>query len=153
MVVLDSDHSYQHVIQELRQYNSLVSLDSYLVVEDTNLDGVPILEDYDGPMRAVREFLDSDDGKDFVQDYTREAMVLTFNPGGWLRRTAASTDGKEGHSGKSIQASVKRQSTGFRTAEEAADATDGARLLSGTDSHDAAGRPSRVPSSVPARSS
>ncbi len=117
MVVLDSDHSYQHVIQELRHYSALVTLDSYLVVEDTNLDGVPILEDYDGPTKAVREFLESDGGKNFVQDDIREAMVLTFNPGGWLRRIAASTDVNDDHPGEAIQASVKRQTTGFRAAD------------------------------------
>jgi hypothetical protein len=24
--------------------------------------------------------------KDFVQDFSREAFIMTFNPGGWLKR-------------------------------------------------------------------
>ena len=87
MVVLDSDHSYAHVIQELRLYGPLVSHDSYLVVEDTNLDAVPVTPGYLGPMTAVLEFLASEAGKEFAPDVSREAMVLTFNPGGWLKRT------------------------------------------------------------------
>ena len=34
----------------------------------------------------VRAFLAEPAGKDFVQDLNREALIMTFNPGGWLRR-------------------------------------------------------------------
>jgi cephalosporin hydroxylase len=89
LVVLDSVHTRSHVAEELRCYAGLVSPGSYLVVEDTNIDGVPVMpEAGPGPMAAVREFLASPQGKAFEQDLTREALVLTFNPGGWLKRRA-----------------------------------------------------------------
>jgi cephalosporin hydroxylase len=76
-----------HVINELHAYAPMVSRGSYLVVEDTHMDGVPTAPDFGpGPMAAVRRFLEEDAGKAFTQDLTREAYIMTFNPGGWLLR-------------------------------------------------------------------
>lgn len=87
MVSLDSDHHCSHVLEELKCYSDLVSPGSYLVVEDTNVDGVPVLPEFGpGPMAAVRKFLQTEQGQAFTQDFSREAMVLTFNPGGWLKK-------------------------------------------------------------------
>ena len=87
IVNLDSDHSMQHVLRELRMYSPLVTPGSYLLVEDTHLDGVPTHpEQGAGPMAAVRQFLAEGGGKEFEQDFTREALVMTSYPGGWLRR-------------------------------------------------------------------
>jgi cephalosporin hydroxylase len=74
------------VLQELALYSPLVSPGSYLVVEDTNSDGVPVFPGSVGPTAAVQEFLATPAGKAFTQDASREAMVLTFNPGGWLKK-------------------------------------------------------------------
>jgi cephalosporin hydroxylase len=87
IVNLDSDHSMPHVLKELRAYAPMVSPGSYIAVEDTHLDGVPTHpEQGPGPMAAVRQFLSEGAGKDFEQDFTREALVITSYPGGWLRR-------------------------------------------------------------------
>jgi len=86
IVVLDSVHSRDHVLQELQYYGPLVSPGSYLVVEDTNIDAIPLDPGCLGPATAVGEFLNTEAGKDFSQDFSREAMVLTFNPGGWLKK-------------------------------------------------------------------
>jgi cephalosporin hydroxylase len=87
LVTLDSDHSMKRVLEELPMYAPLVSRGSYLIVEDTHLDGVPTHpEQGAGPMAAVRQFLSENAGRDFTQDLSREAMLMTFNPGGWLRR-------------------------------------------------------------------
>jgi cephalosporin hydroxylase len=85
LVVLDSDHRRDHVLEELRAYAPLVTPGSYLVVEDTNINGHPVYEAFGpGPMEAVQDFLKERD--DFEVDRSREKLLLTFNPGGWLRR-------------------------------------------------------------------
>jgi len=85
MVILDSDHSKDHVLAELGIYSELVTPGSYLIVEDTNL-GHPVRPDFGpGPMEAVEEFLAA--RTDFAADRSREKFFLTFNPGGYLRRS------------------------------------------------------------------
>jgi cephalosporin hydroxylase len=85
MVILDSDHSAPHVLSELRLYSPFVSIGSYLIVEDTNINGHPALDDFGpGPMEALEEFLAENDN--FVVDTAREKFMLTFNPSGYLRR-------------------------------------------------------------------
>jgi cephalosporin hydroxylase len=85
MVVLDSDHSAEHIGNELRAYSPLVTVGSYLIVEDTNVNGNPILPGWGpGPREAVEEFLRGND--DFVVDESREKFFMTFNPGGYLKR-------------------------------------------------------------------
>jgi cephalosporin hydroxylase len=87
LVTLDSDHSMEHVLNELHAYAPMVSRGSYLVVEDTHIDGVPTQpESGPGPMAAVLQFLKEGGSKTFEQDLSREAFIMTFNPGGWLRR-------------------------------------------------------------------
>ncbi len=85
MVILDSEHAKDHVAEELRLYASLVTSDSYLIVEDTNLNGHPVMPSSGpGPAEALQEFLTRSD--DFVVDRSREKFFLTFSEGGYLRR-------------------------------------------------------------------
>jgi cephalosporin hydroxylase len=85
MVFLDSDHTRDHVLAELRAYRSFVPVGGYLVVEDTNLNGRPVTPDFGpGPGEAVDAFLDED--ASFERDERCEKFYLTFNPGGYLRR-------------------------------------------------------------------
>lgn len=85
MVVLDSDHSREHVLQELHLYSGLVTPDCYLVVEDTHFNGHPILPKFGpGPMEALKTFLA--ESSDFRPDRSREKFLMTFNPSGYLKR-------------------------------------------------------------------
>jgi cephalosporin hydroxylase len=85
MVILDSAHSHAHVAEELRLYHGMVTPGSYLIVEDTNINGHPVFGDHGpGPMEAVQEFLSGHD--DFRADASKEKFFLSFNPGGYLQR-------------------------------------------------------------------
>jgi cephalosporin hydroxylase len=85
LVTLDSLHTRDHVLKEMEIYSKLVTLGSYLVVQDTNINGNPVLPGFGpGPKEAVAEFLRTHDN--FVVDRGREKFLLTFYPGGWLKR-------------------------------------------------------------------
>jgi cephalosporin hydroxylase len=92
MVVLDSNHTHDHVLGELNLYASLVSVGSYCVVFDTvieDLEGVEFVDRLwgkgDNPKTAVAEFLKTN--SDFVVDYSiDEKLLISVAPGGYLKR-------------------------------------------------------------------
>jgi cephalosporin hydroxylase len=85
LVVLDSDHSREHVTNELELFAPWVSVGSYLIVEDTNVNGHPVLPSHGpGPSEAVADFLARH--PEFEADRSREKFLLTYNPGGYLKR-------------------------------------------------------------------
>jgi cephalosporin hydroxylase len=88
MVILDSDHTKQHVLDELNIYSRLVSPQQYLIVEDSNIHGHPTREDLPaGPFEAINEFYKSDPiSASYIQDKMCERFLMTFNPNGYLRR-------------------------------------------------------------------
>ncbi|NNN20464.1 MAG: cephalosporin hydroxylase [Acidimicrobiales bacterium] len=89
MVILDSDHSAENVAAELEVYSNIVTPNSYLIVEDTNICGNPVMPNLvSGPMEAVAAFLSVT--SDFVIDKSREKFMLTFNPSGYLRKCSLS---------------------------------------------------------------
>lgn len=75
MVILDSDHSKEHVLNELELYAPLVTSGSILIVEDTNTDG---------PFQAIREW--EPQHLEFKQSYMCEKFMLTFNREGYLEK-------------------------------------------------------------------
>jgi cephalosporin hydroxylase len=92
MVVLDSNHTHHHVLEELKAYSDLVSKNSYCVVFDTVVEDMPEVasEDRpwgvgDNPKTAVWEFLKSND--DFEIDKSIQNKILvTVAPDGYLKR-------------------------------------------------------------------
>jgi cephalosporin hydroxylase len=85
LVVLDSLHTKEHVLKELNAYSPLVSMGSYIVVADTNINGHPVLPEFGpGPREAVDAFLPAH--PEFVPDRSKEKFFLTFYPKGFLKR-------------------------------------------------------------------
>lgn len=86
MVILDSWHSFEHVREELAAYWRWVAPGCYLVVEDTHVNNHPVPWEWGpGPYEAAEQFA-KDYAKHFVVDRSRERHLMTFNPGGYLRR-------------------------------------------------------------------
>ena len=93
MVILDSNHTHEHVMAELNSYAELVSLNSYLVVFDTVVEDVP--EDYDwngrpwgkgnNPKTAVWEFLKTHDEFE-INESIHNKLLITVAPDGFLKR-------------------------------------------------------------------
>lgn len=91
IVVLDSNHTHEHVYEELKAYSELVTKGSYLVVFDTCVEDMPgeLFEDRpwgygNNPKTAVLEFLKSTDR--FQIDKTIEdKLLITVAPSGYLK--------------------------------------------------------------------
>ncbi|MBK9578064.1 MAG: cephalosporin hydroxylase family protein [Fibrobacterota bacterium] len=92
LVALDSNHTHDHVLSELRAYHDLVTPGSYLVVFDTVIEDMPADLSGDRPWKpgdnaktAVHQFLTENDK--FEIDHDLEAkLLLTVAPDGYLRR-------------------------------------------------------------------
>jgi cephalosporin hydroxylase len=92
MVVLDSDHTHQHVLGELRAYAPMVGVGQYLVVADTIVEHLPVQTHRprhwgpgDNPATAVAQFLSDRD--DFEIDAEIDGkLLLASSPSGFLRR-------------------------------------------------------------------
>lgn len=92
MVCLDSNHTHDHVLQELEHYAPLVSIDSYCVVFDTVIENLP-QEMYpdrpwgpgDNAMTAVDTYLR--DNPNFVIDNKMDAKLqISVAPRGYIKR-------------------------------------------------------------------
>jgi cephalosporin hydroxylase len=87
-MILDSDHSREHVLQELRAYVPVLAAGDYLVVEDTCINGHPVRPDFGpGPWEAVKAFLAEQPGA-LRNDAEREGKFgFTFAPLGFFVKT------------------------------------------------------------------
>jgi cephalosporin hydroxylase len=92
VVVLDSNHTHDHVLAELRAYAPLVCQGGYCVVMDTLIEDMParLVGDRawgpgNNPKTAVQQFLR--ESRDFEIDVDIESkLLITVAPGGYLRR-------------------------------------------------------------------
>jgi cephalosporin hydroxylase len=94
LVILDSNHTCDHVATELSLYGQFVSVGSYLVVMDTIIRDLPaeVLNDrpwdaVNSPWTAVSNFLSADD-RYVAATEINERLLATAAPGGYLRRVS-----------------------------------------------------------------
>ena len=92
LLLLDSNHTHEHVLGELDAYANLVSVGSYCVVFDTFVEDMPAgyfadrpWDKGNSPRTAVVEFLK--DHSEFVVDESiQNKLLITVAPGGFLKR-------------------------------------------------------------------
>ncbi len=93
LVVLDSNHTFEHVLRELELYSPFVSLGSYIVVFDTIVEDLPA--NYfkekrpwgigNNPKTAVSEFLKRNNN--FIIDESIDnKLLISVAPNGYLKR-------------------------------------------------------------------
>jgi len=91
LVVLDSNHTHNHVLKELELYSKLVTKGSYLVVLDTIIEDMP--EDFfpdrpwgkgNNPKTAVWKFLQTN-GRFKVDREIESKLLITVAPDGYLK--------------------------------------------------------------------
>jgi cephalosporin hydroxylase len=86
--IVDDAHGKDHVLAELKQLRDLTLAGDYVVVEDGNVNGHPILPGWGpGPYEALSAYFE-----EFPDDYTRDRkredkFGFTFAPSGFLIRT------------------------------------------------------------------
>lgn len=92
MVILDSNHTHEHVLRELDLFADFVTPGQYLVVADTVVEYIPEQKHRprpwhvgNNPETALREFLTRN--KNFVRDeVVNSKLLLSSSPGGYLVR-------------------------------------------------------------------
>ncbi|MCS6820652.1 MAG: cephalosporin hydroxylase family protein [Microscillaceae bacterium] len=93
LVLLDSNHSHNHVLAELKAYTPLVSVGSYCIVYDTVVEDMPADYDWQGrpwgkgnnPKTAVWEFLKENDNFEIDKTFQNK-LLITVAPDGYLKR-------------------------------------------------------------------
>jgi cephalosporin hydroxylase len=90
MVVLDSNHTHDHVLSELKAYSGLVTAGNYMLVLDTVIDFLEVDPTRPwgpgaSPLSAVREFLKTDASFQ-NQDFYQKRNAISVAPGGFLRK-------------------------------------------------------------------
>ena len=91
LVILDSNHTHDHVLAEMRAYSGFVTTGSYMVVFDTLLEDMPddLLGDRpwgrgNNPKTAVHEFL-RENNRFEIDGHLVSKLLITVAPDGYLR--------------------------------------------------------------------
>jgi cephalosporin hydroxylase len=94
LVLLDSNHTHDHVLAELNLYSNFVSRESYIIVSDTVIEDMPDGHVTDrpwgrgnSPKSAVHEFLSSND-QFVIDEGIHNKLQITSSPHGFLRRVS-----------------------------------------------------------------
>lgn len=94
LVVLDSNHTHEHVLAELQMYAPFVSLNSYVVVYDTIVEKLP--NNYlpghvrpwgigDNPLTAVNSFIETNQQFEIDKSINNK-LLISVAPDGYLKR-------------------------------------------------------------------
>jgi cephalosporin hydroxylase len=92
LVCLDSNHTHEHVLAELKAYAPLVAVGSYCVVLDTNIEDLPkdVFQDRpwgpgNNPKTAVLEYIKAHPEFE-IDKNIHHKLLITTAPEGYLKR-------------------------------------------------------------------
>jgi cephalosporin hydroxylase len=86
LVILDSDHSSEHVRKELTAYHSMVTQGSYVLVQDGITDTLPAAAAWrPGPLPAIEAFL-AETPSFAIDQALCHKFPISHHPKGWLRK-------------------------------------------------------------------
>lgn len=83
LIIEDSAHTFENTMQVLENYKEIVTIGSYLIIEDGICD-VLDLEIKPGPMSAIEKWIKNN--TNFEIDRKREKYIMTYNPKGYLKK-------------------------------------------------------------------
>jgi cephalosporin hydroxylase len=90
MLVLDSNHTHEHVRSELELWSPLIKKGNYIIVSDTIVESIPLQTHRprpwgpgNNPMTGMQEFLKNNSRFTFDNMYSKRA-INSFNPNGYL---------------------------------------------------------------------
>ena len=86
LVIEDSAHTYDNTLNVLRLYSQLIKPGDYFIVEDGICHHGLATGPKPGPYEAIEAFVN--ENADFEIDRSRERFFITWNPKGYLKRTA-----------------------------------------------------------------
>lgn len=93
MVVLDSNHTHEHVLAEIELYTRFVTSGQFMIVADTLVEDLPLQAHRprpwgpgDNPKTAVDQYLREHPGVYDVDAFVNSKLLLTSSRGGYLRK-------------------------------------------------------------------
>lgn len=95
MVILDSHHTHEHVLQELRLYSPLVAVGSFIIVMDSAIEFYGHLDKHqdrpwgegNNPWTAIQDFMTETENFEIDKEVEQRALI-TSAIDGWIRRVS-----------------------------------------------------------------
>ena len=91
LLILDSNHTHEHVLAELILWSPLLKPGNFIIVSDTIVEEIPTQTHRprpwgpgNNPMTGMREFLEANDRFSADNSYSNRAYA-SFNPSGYLK--------------------------------------------------------------------
>ena len=105
-VILDSLHTKEHVLSEMKIYSDLLFSGNYMIVEDGNLNGHPLPPQWHtqtanegGPFEAIEEFMKVNTGFHIDKEYENRSL-FSYAPSGYIKKLK---DSEKGHGNSKVR--------------------------------------------------
>lgn len=88
LLIEDASHKYEDTIGIINKFNDVVSVDSYMIIEDGIVNELGMEHLYNGgPLKAIREFLSKNDSFTIDRKWCDMFGInATFNVNGYLKK-------------------------------------------------------------------